>query len=90
MRLRSIVPRTYDNERLCQDHGLKVARVVPVTAVWRDAAEADHILGLQRVTHRAVDACYLTLEEARTWLLHLQIGPMFASVTMFVTVATVS
>ena len=72
---------------LCEDRGLKVVRVVPITAVFRDVTSADRVFGFDRVTRRAVDAGYLAAEEAMAWLTHLQNRPLFASVTLFVTVA---
>lgn len=74
----------------CQRQGLSVLRVIPVTAVFRDVAEADRVFGFQRVTGRAVDAGYLTAAESTAWLEHLRRGPFFASVSIFVTVAQAS
>ena len=73
---------------MCQRNGLQTRRVVPVTAVFRDVAEADRVLGFQRVTARAVDAGYLSADAGRSWLDHLRSNPFFASVSLFVTVAT--
>ena len=39
------------------------------------------------MTRRAVAAGYLTDDEGRSWLDHLRSAPVFASVTLFVTVA---
>jgi ubiquinone/menaquinone biosynthesis C-methylase UbiE len=72
---------------LCERHGLRVRRVIPVTAVFRDVTQADRILGFERVTSRAVAAGYLKHHEADRWLVHLRTQPFFASVTLFVTVA---
>lgn len=72
---------------LCEAHGLGVRRVIPVTAVFRDVAQADRLLGFERVTRRAVAAGYLQAHEAHAWLVHLRAGPFFASVTLFVTIA---
>ncbi len=72
---------------LCERAGLRVTRVVPVTSVFRDVARADALFGFHRVTRRAVAAGYLTEDEATPWLAHLRGGPLFASVTLFVTVA---
>src|SRR4030095_218194 len=49
--------------RLAEAVGLTVTRIVPVTAVFRDANEADRILGFHRVTQRAVAAGYLTAAD---------------------------
>jgi len=72
---------------LCERHGLRVRRVIPITAVFRDVTEADRVLGFERVTTRAVAAGYLDDEQAARWLAHLRTEPFFASVTLFVTVA---
>lgn len=72
---------------LCEGAGLDVRRVIPITAVFQDVAQADRIFGFQRVTHRAVEAGYLTAEGARDWLRHLRAARLFASVTLFVTLA---
>ncbi|WP_460821432.1 methyltransferase domain-containing protein [Nocardioides ungokensis] len=72
---------------LCERHGLRVGRVIPITAVFRDVTEADRVLGFERVTGRAVAAGYLDARQAARWLAHLRTGPFFASVTLFVTIA---
>jgi len=75
---------------LCERNALTVTRVIPVTAVFRDATQADRVLGFQRVTRRAVDAGYLAGEDAAAWLAHLRTHRFFASVTLFVTLASLS
>lgn len=72
--------------RLAEAAGLTVTRIVPVTAVFRDANEADKIFGFHRVTQRAVAAEYLTPADAEEWLAHLASAPFFASATLFVVV----
>ncbi len=72
---------------LCEARGLNATRVVPVTAVLGDVSEADRLFGFQRVSRRAVDAGYLTADEASGLLSHLRSAPLFASVTLFVTLA---
>ena len=72
---------------LCERQGLRARRVIPVTAVFREAAEADRVLGLQRVTARAVDAGYLSPAQGAAWLDHLRTERFFASVSLFVTLA---
>ena len=72
---------------LCEDAGLTVTRVVPVTSVFRDLGAADRLLGFERVTRRAVAAGYLTAGQGEQWLDHLRRQPVFASVTLFVSVA---
>ncbi|MGN6576608.1 MAG: methyltransferase domain-containing protein [Nocardioides sp.] len=72
---------------LCEAHGLDARRIVPVTAVFRDLAEADRIFGFERVSRRAVVAGYLTDTQAAALLDHLSNEPLFASVTLFLTLA---
>lgn len=72
---------------LCERYGLHAKRVIPVTAVYRQVEEADHVFGFQRVTSRAVAAGYLSAAAAAAWLDHLRTGRFFASVTLFVTLA---
>ena len=74
--------------RLAAEAGFRVQRVIPVTAVYRDVREADQVLGLKRVTGRAVQAGYLTQEAAEEWLGYLAAQPFFASATLFITTAT--
>jgi hypothetical protein len=74
--------------RLAAGIGFQVVRVTPITAVWREAKAADQVLGLQRVTARAVTAGYLTQAAADQWLDHLATQPFFASTTLFITTAT--
>jgi ubiquinone/menaquinone biosynthesis C-methylase UbiE len=73
--------------RLAEAAGLIVTRIVPVTAVFRDANEADKILGFHRVTERAVAADYLAAADAEEWLAYLASAPFLASATLFVVVA---
>lgn len=72
---------------LCERSGLTVTRIIPVTAVFRDVAQADPVFGFHRVTRRAVDAGYLGAQAAEAWLAHLRTEPLFVSVTLFVTLA---
>ncbi|MFZ2501272.1 MAG: EamA family transporter [Nocardioides sp.] len=60
---------------------------IPVTAIFRDTAEADRVFGCQRATARAVQAGYLSDAAGATWLDHLRTERLFASVTLFVTLA---
>ena len=46
------------------------------------------MLGIQRVTRRAVDAGYLTPDAADRWLAHLAAQPFFASATLYIDTAT--
>lgn len=74
--------------RLAAGAGFSVAKVTPITAVFREVGAADQVLGLQRVTGRAVAAGYLTQDTAERWLDHLATQPFFASTTLFITTAT--
>jgi ubiquinone/menaquinone biosynthesis C-methylase UbiE len=74
--------------RLAAEAGFNVAKVIPITAVFREAQAADKVLGLQRVTGRAVAAGYLTQDTAGRWLDHLATQPFFASTTLFIITAT--
>ena len=74
--------------RTCQRNGLQTRRVVLVTAVFRDVAEADRILGLQRVTAKAVEGGHVSADSAQSWLHHRRSQPSFASACLFVAVAT--
>lgn len=76
--------------RLAAQAGFRVGKVIPVTAVFRDAQAADQILGIQRVTGRAVDARYLTQDCANQWLAYLATQPFFASATLYIVTATAS
>ncbi|QWF76830.1 methyltransferase domain-containing protein [Amycolatopsis sp. CA-230715] len=68
------------------DAGFEVRDVVPVTTVFRDVTAADQVLGLHRVTGRAVADGYLTEEAARDWLAHLANRPFFGSATLHLVV----
>jgi ubiquinone/menaquinone biosynthesis C-methylase UbiE len=76
--------------RLAAEAGFRVGKVIPITAVFRDVQAADQVLGIKRVTARAVDAQYLTQEAASQWLTHLGIQPFFASATLYIVTATAS
>ena len=73
--------------RLASEAGFRVSDVTPVTAVWRDVRAADQVLGLHRVTARAVAAGYLTQDAAGRWLDHLATQAFFASTTLFIVTA---
>ncbi len=68
--------------------GFRVERVIPVTSVFLECEAADKVLGLKRVTERAVAAGYLSTTAAGEWLEHLATQPFFASATLFITVAS--
>lgn len=74
--------------RLATDAGFRVDKVIPITAVFRDAQAADQVLGLRRVTEGAVAAGYLSADAASQWLSYLATQPFFASGTTFIVTAT--
>ena len=76
--------------RLAEQAGLRVRKVIPITAVFRDVRAADQVLGIQRVTSRAVDARYLTQDSACRWLTYLATQSFFASATLYIVAATAS
>ncbi len=61
--------------------------VHPLTPVFREVGTADRVLGLQRVTRRAVAAGYLSPADSDRWLAHLADGPFLATVTFHVVTA---
>jgi ubiquinone/menaquinone biosynthesis C-methylase UbiE len=67
--------------------GFEVSNVIPITGVFRDARAADKVLGLARVTRRAVSQGYLAEEMAGQWLDHLIGQPFFGSLTLFFVIA---
>lgn len=73
--------------RLAEAAGFMARTVTPVTAVIRDVTRADRFLGFQRVTDRAVEDGYLTVESGRQWLSYLTSQPFFASVTLYILTA---
>ena len=74
--------------RLAMKAGFRVGKVIPITAVFRDAQAADQVPGIQRVTGRAVKARHLTQESATRWLTYLATQPFFASTTLYIITAT--
>jgi ubiquinone/menaquinone biosynthesis C-methylase UbiE len=74
--------------RLAAKAGFHVGKVIPVTALFRDARAADQVLGLGRVTGRAVEGRYLAQDSADQWLEYLATQPFFASATIFIITAT--
>jgi hypothetical protein len=67
---------------------LTVDAIIPATVVFTDAAEAENVLTIRSVTEGAVAAGYLSDEQGRSWLQHLDGEPFFASITLFVVTAT--
>lgn len=91
---RFIVDRVVRNARigrrlanLCEEQGLNPTRVIPVTAIYRDAAQADRVFGFARVTRRAVQAGYLSAADGDEWLQYLSTERFLASVSLCVTLA---
>ena len=70
--------------RLLCEAGLTLDTITPATAVFTDATEADQILTIRSVTERAVAAGYLTSEQGRSWLDHLEVEPFFAAISLFI------
>ncbi|MGK6317166.1 hypothetical protein [Neorhizobium sp. DT-125] len=72
---------------MLERHGFHVSKVLPITTVFRNVTDADQILGLYRVTERAIAARYIKSDAARVWLDSLANATFFASITLFLTVA---
>lgn len=75
--------------RLAHDAGFASVEAVAVTSVFTDAAQADELLGLNRVTDRAVAAGYIDAAAARGWLNTLATQRFFAALSLFLVVAHV-
>ncbi|AMM20808.1 hypothetical protein AX769_12485 [Frondihabitans sp. PAMC 28766] len=73
---------------VAESTGWHVETVRPITAVYRGLREADAVLGFHRVAMRAVEYGYLSGPQAHAWLHGLGTRPFFASVTLFILVAT--
>ena len=73
--------------RLAVEANFAHAQSIPVASVFEDVRVADHILGLGRVTQRAVAAGYLDQRTAADWLNHLWTERFTAAMTLFVVVA---
>ncbi|MEV5721560.1 hypothetical protein AB0L41_47545 [Amycolatopsis mediterranei] len=58
-----------------------------IRAVFDDVEAADRVLGLHRVTARAVAANHLTEGEGGRWLHHLANERFFAAAALFVVTA---
>lgn len=70
--------------------GFSVDTIVPVTAQWTDAVEADQVLGFRDVCKHAVACGALPAAGARKWIDDLMVGPFFSSLSLFVVAAHVS
>lgn len=75
--------------RLATCSGFTSVATKPATTVFTEADVADELLGVGRVTRRAVAAGYLDERTAEDWLDYLAAAPFFASMTVFVVTATV-
>ncbi|WP_024287641.1 methyltransferase domain-containing protein [Cellulomonas sp. KRMCY2] len=73
--------------RLATSAGFATTHVIPVSSVFDDVRSADEILGIGRVTQRAVSAGFLDRETADDWLNDLWTQPFFATMTLFIAVA---
>lgn len=73
--------------RLAMHAGFSSVRITPVTTHFTDASAADELLGLARVTHRALAAGYLDERVSADWLDYLATEPFFAALTLFVVTA---
>ncbi len=73
--------------RLLREAGLTLDTIIPATVVFTDATEAEQVLTIRAVTERAVAAGYLTGEQGRSWLDHLEADLFFAAITLFVVTA---
>ncbi|GAA4422239.1 class I SAM-dependent methyltransferase [Georgenia halophila] len=70
------------------DAGLAVRTIIPITTVFDDAGAADKVLGLHRVTRRAIEHEVMTPDEGQRWLDHLSgAQTFFAAVSLFVVCA---
>ncbi|PPK65402.1 methyltransferase domain-containing protein [Actinokineospora auranticolor] len=70
--------------RLARAAGLTVEEVTATAPMFDDLEEADLVLGLTRLTARAVAAAALAPERAGDWLAELRTGPFLAVMTLFV------
>lgn len=61
--------------------------MLPVTTVFRDVTAADQVLGLARVTARAITTGYINAERGQAWLDHHTDSEFFGSATLFIIVA---
>lgn len=75
--------------RLSRQAGFSAVTATPVTSTFSDARTADEVLGLARVTRRAVEAGYIRERAAADWLEYLATEQFFAAVTLFVITASV-
>jgi hypothetical protein len=69
---------------LAVETGFEFTNIIPITMTFTNAQDADKVLGIARVTSRAVAAHYLGEREGEQWLEHLATQPFFASTTLYV------
>jgi ubiquinone/menaquinone biosynthesis C-methylase UbiE len=69
--------------RLAAGAGFRVRSVHAHAALFGDFAAADQLIGLGRVTRRAVDGGFIDRERAACWLAGLSQSPFLAAVTFF-------
>jgi len=73
--------------RLATDSGFEVCSVTTIPILFTDRDFGEKILGIDRVTDRAVKAGFITAEAAESWLNRLTRGPFTAAFTFFMVVA---
>jgi ubiquinone/menaquinone biosynthesis C-methylase UbiE len=76
-----------DAARLCAAVGLRVRSIEPIAVLYRDFDTADRILGLRRISERAVAAGQLDEAAARAWVARQASGPVVAGHTFYLVVA---
>ena len=69
--------------RLVTAAGFTVRSVHAHAALFSDFAAADQVIGLGRVTRRAVDSGFIDRDRAADWLTGLSQSPFLAAVTFF-------
>jgi ubiquinone/menaquinone biosynthesis C-methylase UbiE len=69
--------------RLATGAGFTVRSVHAYAALFADFAAADQVIGLGRVTSRAVDGGFIDRDRAASWLTALSEAPFLAAVTFF-------
>lgn len=73
--------------RLAAGAGFVVRSVHAHAALFSDFAAADQIIGLGRVTSRAVEGGFIDADRAAVWLAALRESPFLAAVTFFTVAA---
>lgn len=76
--------------RMLGEAGFSVDAIVPVTAHWTDAVEADQVLGFRDVCKHAVANGILPAASTQNWIDDLMVGPFFSSLSLFIVAAHVS